>query len=161
MRLIGNCNSDSVYSRPGCHVVSKAFSMSRNTATVDILLLKFRETWSVSLIHWSVMLWRAWKPNWLAFSKFLSAMCLRIVFRINFSKSLPVVDRRLIGRKFSGNFGFLAGFARAMILASFQGSRKVTESKAVIKQMGYMNKRSSWKVLETFICNSINTAGLS
>jgi hypothetical protein len=27
------------------------------------------------------------------------------------------VDRRLIGRKFSGNFGFLPGFGRATILA--------------------------------------------
>jgi hypothetical protein len=34
MRLIGNCNSDSLYSRPRCHVVSKAFSMSKNTAAV-------------------------------------------------------------------------------------------------------------------------------
>jgi hypothetical protein len=39
MRLIVNCNSDSLYSRPWCHVVSKAFSIS-----VDILLFKFRET---------------------------------------------------------------------------------------------------------------------
>jgi hypothetical protein len=38
-----------------------------------------------------------------------------IVFRSNFSKSLPVLDRRLIGRKFSGNFGFLPGFGRAVI----------------------------------------------
>jgi hypothetical protein len=46
--------------------VSKAFSMTKNTAAVDIL--RFRETWSVNLIHWSVVLWRARKPNWLAFS---------------------------------------------------------------------------------------------
>jgi hypothetical protein len=43
-RLVKNCNSDSIYSRPGCHVVSKAFSMSKNTAAVDLLLLKVRET---------------------------------------------------------------------------------------------------------------------
>jgi hypothetical protein len=58
--------------------VSEAFSMSKNTAAVNILLLKFRETWSVSPIDWSVVLWRARKPNWVAFSKFLSAMCLWI-----------------------------------------------------------------------------------
>jgi hypothetical protein len=45
-------------------VVSKAFSMSKNTVAIDILLFKFRVTWSVSLINCSVMLWRAWKPNW-------------------------------------------------------------------------------------------------
>jgi hypothetical protein len=39
--------------------------------------------------------------------------------------------------------------------------REVTESKRVIKYMGYMNKRSSWKVPEIFIWNAINTAGLS
>jgi hypothetical protein len=87
MRLIGNCNTDSLYSRSWCHVASKAFSMSKNIAAVDILLLKFRETWPVSLIHWSVMLWHARNANWLAFSKFLSAMCLWIVSTINFSKS--------------------------------------------------------------------------
>jgi hypothetical protein len=42
-RLVENCNSDSLYSRSGCHVVSKAFWMSQNTAAVYILLLKFRD----------------------------------------------------------------------------------------------------------------------
>jgi hypothetical protein len=37
-------------------VVSKAFSMSKNTAAVDILLLKLRVTWSVGLIRCSVVL---------------------------------------------------------------------------------------------------------
>jgi hypothetical protein len=32
-------------------------------------------------------------------------MCLWTIFRITFSKSLPVVDKNLIGRKFWGNFG--------------------------------------------------------
>jgi hypothetical protein len=99
-RLVENCNSDSLYSRPGCHVVSKAFSMSKNTAAVNI------------------------KPNWLAFSKFVSSMCLWIILRINLPKSLPVVDRRLIGRKFHGKFGFLPGFGRAIILVSFQDAGK-------------------------------------
>jgi hypothetical protein len=48
--------------------VSKAFSISKNTAAVAILLLKLRVTWSVSLIHCSVVLWRARKPNWVALS---------------------------------------------------------------------------------------------
>jgi hypothetical protein len=49
---------------------------------------------------------------------------MNYVFSINFSKRLPVVDRRLIGGKFSGNFRFLPGFGKAMILASFQDAGK-------------------------------------
>jgi hypothetical protein len=44
MRLIENKNSDNLYSIQGSHVVSKAFSVSKNTAVVDLLLLKFRVT---------------------------------------------------------------------------------------------------------------------
>jgi hypothetical protein len=51
--------------------VSKAVSLSRNTTAVD-MLLKFRATWSISLMHWSVVLWRARNPNWFAFSKLLT-----------------------------------------------------------------------------------------
>jgi hypothetical protein len=56
INLVENSNFDNLYSRPECHVVSKAFLMSKNTAAVDILLLKLRITWSVSLIHCSVVL---------------------------------------------------------------------------------------------------------
>jgi hypothetical protein len=56
IKLVGNSSSDNLYSKPGCHVVSKAFSISKNTAAVDILLLKLSVTWSVSLIHCSVVL---------------------------------------------------------------------------------------------------------
>jgi hypothetical protein len=55
-KLIENFNLDNLYSKPGCHVVSKAFSISKNTSAVDILLLKLRVTWSASLIHCSVVL---------------------------------------------------------------------------------------------------------
>jgi hypothetical protein len=55
IKLIENANLDNLYSKPGCHVVSKAFSISKNTAAVDILLLKLSVTWSVSLIHCSVV----------------------------------------------------------------------------------------------------------
>jgi hypothetical protein len=39
---------------------------------------------------------------------------------MNSSKSLPVVDKRLIERKFCGNLGSLLGFGNAIIFASFQ-----------------------------------------
>jgi hypothetical protein len=93
INLFEKSNFDSLYSRPVCHVVSKAFSMSKNTAAVDILLLKLRATWSVSLIHCSVVLWRARKPNWLALSMPLSSICSWRAFRFTFWNSFPVVDR--------------------------------------------------------------------
>jgi hypothetical protein len=96
------------------------FSMSKNTAAVDILLLKLRVTWSVSLMHCSVVLWRARKLYWLALSRPLSSICFWRDFRNTFSNSLPVVDRRLIGRKFWGNFGSLTGVGNVMNFVSFQ-----------------------------------------
>jgi hypothetical protein len=36
---------------------------------------------------------------------------------MTFSNNLPVVDRRLIGRKFLGNFGSLPGFSNDMTIA--------------------------------------------
>jgi hypothetical protein len=44
MRLVENPNSDNLYNRPECHVLLKAFSISKKTALDDMLLLKFRET---------------------------------------------------------------------------------------------------------------------
>jgi hypothetical protein len=110
--------------------------MPKNTAAVDILLLKLRVMWSVSLMHCSVVLLRARKPNWLALSRLLSPICFWRAFRITFSNSLRVVDRRLIERKFWGNFGSLPGFGNVMIFASFQdfgkwGSRKQWLNKCV------------------------------
>jgi len=34
VKFVGNCNFDVLYSKPGFHVVSKAFSISGNTAAV-------------------------------------------------------------------------------------------------------------------------------
>jgi hypothetical protein len=56
IRLIENFISDNLYSKPRCHVISKAFSITKNTAAVDKLLLKIKVTWSVSLIKCSVVL---------------------------------------------------------------------------------------------------------
>jgi hypothetical protein len=71
MRIVRNSNSDHVYSKPECHAVSKTFSISKNTVAINTLL-KFSVMWSASLIQWSVILWFAQKPNWLAVSKLLS-----------------------------------------------------------------------------------------
>jgi hypothetical protein len=120
IKLIENSNLDKLYSKLQCHVVSNAFSMFKNTAAVDILLLKLRITWSMSLTHISVVLWRARKTNWLALSILLSLMCFWTIIRITFSNNLLVVERRLIFRKFWGNFGCLPGFGNVMIFASFQ-----------------------------------------
>jgi hypothetical protein len=47
-------------------------------------------------------------------------MCLFTIFRITFSNSLPVVDKRLIGRKLWGNLESFLGFGKVIIFASFQ-----------------------------------------
>jgi hypothetical protein len=72
MRLVNNTNSHNLYSRPERHVALKTTSISKNTAAINILLLKFRVIRFASLIYWSIVLWSARKPNWVAFSKFLS-----------------------------------------------------------------------------------------
>jgi hypothetical protein len=79
-----------------------------------MLLLKCKVTWSVSLIHCSVVLWHTWKLNWLALRRSLSSMCLWNFIGINFSKNLSVLDKRLIGRKFWGNFWFLSCFGTVL-----------------------------------------------
>jgi hypothetical protein len=94
--------------------------MSKNTAAVHILLLQLRVTLSVGLMHCSVVLRRARKPNWLVLTRLLSSMCFWTIFRTTFSNSLPVINRKLIGRKFWGNFWPLPGFGNVMILSSFQ-----------------------------------------
>jgi hypothetical protein len=88
------------------------------------VFVKFKVTWSVSLIHWSVMLWRAQEPNWLALSRPLSPMCLWNICRKNVSNSLPVVGKKLIGSKLWGNFWSLLGFGNVIIFAFFQDSGK-------------------------------------
>jgi hypothetical protein len=82
--ILNDSDSDNLCSSPECHVMSKGLSISKNTAAVDILLLKFRVTSSASPVHWSVVLWSARNPNWLAFSKFFP----HCVFRL-FLKSDP------------------------------------------------------------------------
>jgi hypothetical protein len=56
IKLVQNCNLDNLYGKPECHVLSKAISMSKNTAAVNILLLKIRLTWSDRLTHCRVVL---------------------------------------------------------------------------------------------------------
>jgi hypothetical protein len=115
---------DNLYNKPECHAVSKAFSMSKNTAAVDILLLKLRVTWSVSLIHCSVVLWHERKSTWRALSRTLFSMCFWNNFKLTFSNNLPVVDKRIIGSKFWWNFGSLPGFGNIMSFPSFPGLGK-------------------------------------
>jgi hypothetical protein len=51
-------------------------------------------------------------------------MCFWIVLKMSFSSSLPVVDKKLIGRKFWGNFRSLPDFGKVMTFASIQGAGK-------------------------------------
>jgi hypothetical protein len=43
---------------------------------------------------------------------------------MTFSNNLPVMDKRIMGRQFLGNFGSLPGFGDVMTFASFQGFGK-------------------------------------
>jgi hypothetical protein len=49
-------------------------------------------------------------------------VCLRAIFRLTFSNSLPLVGKRLIGPKFGGNVGSLPDFGKFIIFASFKAS---------------------------------------
>jgi hypothetical protein len=120
IKLVENCNLDKLYNKTECHVVSDAFSMSKNTAVIDILLFKLRVTWYINLIQCSVMLLCSRKPNWLPLSRLLSSLRFWTIFRMTVSNTLPVVNRRLIGRKLWGNFGPLSGFGNVLTFASFQ-----------------------------------------
>jgi hypothetical protein len=51
-------------------------------------------------------------------------MCFCMIFKITFSRSLPVVGKSLMGRKFLGNLGSLPSFGKAITFASFQGVGK-------------------------------------
>jgi hypothetical protein len=42
IKFVKNCNLCNSYNRPVCHVVTEAFSIFKNTAAVDMLLLKFK-----------------------------------------------------------------------------------------------------------------------
>jgi hypothetical protein len=128
IRLIENFNLDNLYINPRCHILVKVLSISENTAAVDMSLLKFKVTGSISLIHWSVVLWWSLKSNWLALSRLLSSRCLWTVFGITFSNSLPVVEKRLIGRKFWGKFGSLPDFGNVInLLPSMSLENRTTE----------------------------------
>jgi len=95
IKLDKKCYLDSLYTKPGCNVVSNAFLISKKTTAV-YMLLRYKVMWSMSHMH----SWCAQKPNWHRFSMLFSSMCLWIVLRMTFSKSLPVVGRRLSGLKF-------------------------------------------------------------
>lgn len=121
---VKNYNSDNLHSRTECHVVLKGFLISKNTAAINVLLMKFWVMWSASLIRWSVVLWSTWKPKGLALSKFLSSVCFLILFKVSFSNSLCVMGKELNRHKLWGNLRSLPGFSRIMSFASFQGAMK-------------------------------------
>jgi hypothetical protein len=81
IKLVENYNFDNLYSRPVCRGVKGFFDVQEHRSQ-DILLLKLRVTWSVSLIPCSVVLCRARKPNWPALSRHLSSMCFWTIFRM-------------------------------------------------------------------------------
>jgi hypothetical protein len=121
--------------------------MSKKTAAVDILLLKCRVTWSQALGTEVSSCDVYESPNRLPHSVFRSSMCLWTVCRIAFSNgpNLPVVDRRIIGPRFRGNFWSLSGLGKVISFASFQGcgkwdSRKQWLNNCVIRSNGRLGR---------------------
>jgi hypothetical protein len=112
----------------------RPFWCPKNTTSVDILLLKFKVMWSISLVHWRVVLQCARKTNWLALSRSLSWVCLGTTYRMPFSKSLPIVDKKLIEHKFWGNLGSLPGCS-SYNFCKLPRNWKTRKPKAVIKWM--------------------------
>jgi hypothetical protein len=156
INLVGNTNLENLNSKPEYHVVSKAFSMFKNTAAVDILLLKLRDTWSVSLTHGTIVLWRARKPNWLALSRLLSLMCFWTILWMTFSNNLTVLDRREIGSKFWGNFGSLPGSGNVMTFPYFQDFPKWgNRRQGLIKCDKWINGRLGIRLRHSFEMPSI------
>jgi len=130
IKLDEKCNSDSLYSKPGCHVVSNAFSISKKTAAVDILLLKFKVTWSVSLMHWNVVLWHARKPNWHAFRMLLSSMFLWTLLWMTFQ----IVGPLWMGDLWGSGFEVILGPYLVLVKSSLLLPSKTMENaKAVSK----------------------------
>jgi hypothetical protein len=74
-------------------------------------------------------------------------------FRTTFPNSLRVVDRRLIGRKFWGNFGSLPGFVKVITFASFQDDAKDDSGEAMVIYVCQMNQWPSWKVPKAVVFN--------
>jgi hypothetical protein len=137
MTLVENSHSDNLYSRPECHVVSKAFSISKNTATVDILLKFSDMIRQPHTLKQSAVLWCARKTICLAFSTFLSSVCLWIVLKIHVSKRLPVADSRLIGQHF-GEILSPYYVLTVVIFASFE------EPGTWHSQKQWLNKCAKW-----------------
>jgi hypothetical protein len=124
IRLIENVNSDNLYSKLRCRILSKAFSIFKSTAGVNILLLKFKLRRSVSLIHWNVALWWTRKPNLFALNRPRSLMYLWTIFRITISNRLPFRDERLKVYKFWIYFEPLPCFGNVINFVYFEGIGK-------------------------------------
>jgi hypothetical protein len=140
-----------------CRVITWYVKMSRAHSAVYILLLKYNVTSSVGLIYRSIVLWQSRKPNWLTLSRPVSSMCLWTIFRTTSSNSLLLVDKRLIGGKLWGHFGFLLVFSNIINFASFQGigkwdSRRQWLNKCVNSSSGRFGRclRHSFGILSTF-----------
>jgi hypothetical protein len=121
MKYVEISNFDHSHIRPECHVLSKAFSISMNTAA-DIFLLEFRVTRSpasyIKMSYCDLLETRINLPLVSFLPQFVFGFFLKL------ANTIPVLDRRLIEREFWGNLGSLSRFGRAMNFASFQGAGK-------------------------------------
>jgi len=127
------CNFDSLCNKPGFQVESKAFSISKNTAAVDMLLLKFKVTWSVSCIEASCC-------GALESQIGMDSVCYfpQCVFELFWWWPFQIVFPT--GLKFWENFGFLPGFGKAFTFTSFQEDGKCDSRKQ------WLNRWVRWTI---------------
>jgi hypothetical protein len=135
MSLVEKSNSDNLYSKPECHVVSKAFQISKNTAPVDILFFKFR--WrdppaSYIEVSYCDLLWSQTELHLVSFFH----QCVLDGSKIAISNNLPVVEKEADWTKVWGKSGIFAGFRQSYNFCFLPTRRcqEMSKPKAVSKK---------------------------
>jgi hypothetical protein len=82
-------------------------------------------------------------------------VCLWTIFRITFSNSLLIVDKRLMGCKFWGILGPYQ-VPVTITFASFQGFRNWDSRRQWLKICFKIYQWSSWKMPEAFVWSTIS-----
>jgi hypothetical protein len=120
IKFVENCNLYNLCNKPGYHVVSTAFfdiqeyrSCGHNVVKVKGHVIRKPHTLKCRAVTRTKAKLTC---IWQVFFNQVPMDC----FLITSSNSLPVVDNRLIGLKFCGNFGSLPGLGNVITFASFK-----------------------------------------
>lgn len=133
IKLAKNTKLDNLHNKPYC--VKSFFYIRKYWRRRNILV----EIWVHEVRKPHILKYRDVHGNQTDFALCNSVSC---AFGITFSNSLPVVDKRLIGRKLCGNLGSLPAFGKVITSASFREAENVTAESNECKNKMY--QRSSW-----------------